>query len=369
MKYTRMPIEVESPEQLGYDKIRYNLTESSYTDAYWQDLELDLKPLVLCYADHQGHVGLRELIASEGSLSPDHVLLTPGAAPALFMVATALLDKGDHMIVLRPNYATNIETPRAIGADISFIDLHFEMDWRIDLEAIRRAIRPQTKLISVTHPHNPTGTCLSEQELLALVAMAELHDCWLLVDETYRDLHFGIQLPLAATLSERVISVSSMSKAYGLPGIRIGWLLCRHTQMMETLLAAKEQIFITGSVLDETVAHQFLQHKNKELHRIQQDVEVKLSYLKSWMAGQNGLEWVEPKAGVVCFPRIISPENIDLDHFYHTLNHVHGTYVGPGHWFEQPRHYMRIGYAWPSLDELKGGLEAITLSLAAARKA
>src|SRR3954466_14813991 len=127
MKYKRMPIEIESPEQLGYDTINCNLAESSVHDAVFQDLKLNLNELVLAYGDHLGKPELRELLAQRyPSITSDDILITAGAAAALFIVATSLLRKEDHLIVLRPNYATNIETPKAIGCEIDFIDLSFE---------------------------------------------------------------------------------------------------------------------------------------------------------------------------------------------------------------------------------------------------
>ena len=187
-------------------------------------------------------------------MSRDDVLVTAGAAQALFIIATSLLDKGDHLVVIRPNYATNIETPRAIEADISFLDLTFEDGFRIDPEKLMALVTPRTKYVSVTLPHNPTGVMMSEADLRSLVGRVESAGCRLLVDETYREMTFGEPLPVAATLSERAISVSSLSKTYGIPGIRTGWLVCRDAELMRTFLAAKEQIGICGSVVDEEIA-------------------------------------------------------------------------------------------------------------------
>ena len=123
-----------------------------------------------------------------------------------------MLQAGDHIVVVRPNYATNLETPRAIGCELSLIDVTFEDGFRLDLAKIEAAIRPDTKYLSVTYPHNPTGVMISPAELDALVALVERKGIYLLFDETYREMTFGPMLPVAASLSDRVISVSSLSK-------------------------------------------------------------------------------------------------------------------------------------------------------------
>jgi len=372
MKYKRMPIEIESPEQMGYDTIKNNLSESSYTDTAFGDiagLDIDLNQLILCYGSHAGHEGLREFLAKESpNLHPDDVLLTMGAAAGLFIVATSLLEQGDELVVVRPNYATNIETPRAIGATLRLIDLRFEDGFSLDLKAVEKAVTGKTKYISVTHPHNPTGACLSSADMEALVAIAEKNNTLLLVDETYREMVFGEKLPIAASFSERVISISSLSKTYGLPGIRIGWMICRNRQLMNTFLAAKEQIHICGSVLDEEVAFRYLQQKDLHIHRIRKDIQEKFGIVKDWMRGQDGFEWVEPQGGVVCFPRIARPEDVDIDLFYEILLKKYGTYAGPGHWFDMPRHYMRIGFGWPDREQLMDGLNGLSNSLKEAQK-
>jgi aspartate/methionine/tyrosine aminotransferase len=363
MKYTRMPIEVESPEQLGYDKIINNLSESSYTDAFFREIDpgIDLRSLVLAYGSHEGHEGLRELIVKDSErLKSKDVLLTIGAAGALFIIATSLLEKGDELVVVHPNYATNIETPRTIGASLHTIALRFEEGFALDIHKIKAAITPATKLISVTHPHNPTGACLREDQLLELASLAEDKHIHVLVDETYRDMVFGVQLPLAAEYSPRIISVSSLSKTYGLPGIRTGWIICRDSQLLETFLAAKEQIHICGPVLDEELAYRYLLHRDRHFENIRTDIAEKFEIVKSWMHQQNEWEWVEPQGGCVCFPRLRQPEMIDLKKFYHLLLEKHGTYVGPGHWFEMPDHYMRIGFGWPSPAQLEQGLIALS---------
>ena len=371
MRYRRTPIEIESPEQLGYSTIRNNLAESSFSDMCLADygVEADVGRLLLPYGDHLGAERLRRLIAGDGdSLSPDHVLVTAGAASALFIIATSILGPDAHALICAPNYATNLETPRAVGADVETIDLRFEDGWRLDLERIASRLRPDTRLVSITYPHNPTGSTITPRELEALVALVESHPvARLLVDETYRELAYGDPLPMAATLSPRVLAVSSMSKTYGLPGLRVGWLTCRDDRLMETLLAAKEQIFICGAVVEEELAARVLEQRSVALKLVHAKTQRHLAVVRDWIHGHESFEWVEPSAGVVCFPRIRPEIPIDVDGFYRALLEEHGTYVGPGRWFDQDPRFFRLGFAWPTEEELAGGLEGLDLAAAGAR--
>ena len=372
MRYRRTLIEIESPEQLGYSTIKNNLAESSFSDMCLADfrIEADVGRVLLAYGDHRGAERLRNLITEDGdTLSPGHVLVTAGAASALFIIATSILGPKEHALVCAPNYSTNLETPRAIGADVETIELRFEDGWRLDVEQLASRLRPDTRLVSITYPHNPTGSIITRGELEALVELVESHPTTrLLVDETYRELAYGDPLPMAATLSPRVLAVSSMSKTYGLPGLRVGWLTCRDDRLMETLLAAKEQIFICGAVLEEELAARVLEQRSVVLPLVHAKTQRHLAIVRDWIDGNELFEWVEPKAGVVSFPRIRPEIEVDIDRFYRTLLDEHGTYVGPGRWFDQDPRFFRLGFVWPTDEELKRGLEGLDLAAAGAAR-
>ncbi|UJR22901.1 hypothetical protein I4U23_025929 [Adineta vaga] len=364
MNYARMPIEIESPEQMGYENVKFNLTESSVTDMKLGDLNLNLQELIIAYGDHIGHFKLRELIAKDAGVTPEDVLLTSGAATALFIVSTTLLGKNDRILVEHPNYATNIETPRAIGAHIDFLELQFENGFSLpSVNDIEGKIKPnETKFLSVTVPNNPTGTVISRPDLDKLIALTKDKGITLLVDETYRDMTFANVLPVAASLDTHVVSVSSLSKTYGLPGIRMGWLICQDKKLMTKFLAAKEQIMICGSVVDEEIAYRYMLTRNERLPLILNEIQARFQIIKEWMNESNQyLEWVEPQGGVVCFPRI--KVDVNPEEFYNVLNNKFKTFVGPGHWFEMDKKFMRIGYGWPTIEELKEGLKNITSTI------
>jgi aspartate/methionine/tyrosine aminotransferase len=368
MLYKRMPIEIEAPEGFGYENIDCNLSESSFTDQKFGDLGININDLMLLYGDHKGKIELRELIAKDTNLSPDDVLVTSGAATALFIIATSLLNKNDHAVIAKPNYATNLETPRAIGAKASYLNLRFEEGFDLDINELEKLVTAKTKLISLTYPHNPTGVLINEDKLKAIIRLVEKKGNYLLLDETYRDMSFIEKLPIAATLSDRVISISSMSKSYGLPGIRIGWILCKNKQLMGTFLAAKEQICITNSVIDEEIAFHYLKKKEELFAPVRKTILKNFTIIKDFISHQNLLEWVEPQGGCVCFPRIKSNIHIDINKFHDILLNKYTTYIGKGHWFEEDARYMRIGYSWDTSEKLQKGLNNILKAIKEAER-
>ncbi|KAJ5425174.1 Pyridoxal phosphate-dependent transferase major protein [Penicillium sp. CMV-2018d] len=370
MQYQRMDIEKESPEEVGA-VIRYNLSESAISDQTLQSLNISIpSDLVLTYTEHQGSGRIRSVIAdaSNGTLTPNDILVTAGASTSLFIVATALLGPNDHLVVTRPNYTTNLETPRAIGCDTTIIDLEFDSQFRLSVDQIAAAIRPGvTKLISICSPNNPTGTVVPAAQLRELAALAMTHGCYFLIDETYNELtypHSGESLPAAASLGDHVIGVSSMSKAYGVPGIRVGWLSTTSQALQESFLAAKEQISISGSVLDELVAEQILARREELLKSTRAEMQRRRDQIAAWIEAESEfLDWVQPEAGVMCFVKMKKVPQGGTSAFYDRLLLEHGAYVGPGRWFERPDTFFRLGFGWPSKEELEAGLKAISKAL------
>jgi aspartate/methionine/tyrosine aminotransferase len=168
---------------------------------------------------------------------------------------------------------------------------------------------------------------------------------------------------MAATLSPRVISVASMSKAYGLPGLRVGWAVCRDRERAEILLAAKEQMVICGATLDEAIAAAVLGARARILPPILDDVRARLAIARAWIDGQATFEWVEPTGGVVGFVRFAPAVRVDTGRFYATPASEYGTYVGPGHWFEVDDGHFRPARL-ADRPELHAGLAALSAAAA-----
>ncbi|KAF4503534.1 HTH-type transcriptional regulator yisV [Fusarium agapanthi] len=199
--------------------------------------------LTLLYNKHRGETKLREFIANDAGVSADDVLITSGAAGALFIITTSQLgstpnSERNHLVVVRPDYATNLETPKAVGCDISYIDVTFENGFQPNIDEVEAAIKSNSRLVSVTCPHNPTGSTLSLEALDRLVTITK-NGVLLLVDETYRDIAFAEKLPVAASLGDHILSVCSLSKSFGMPGVCIGWLITTNKTLQETFSCCK----------------------------------------------------------------------------------------------------------------------------------
>ena len=152
-------------------------------------------------------------------------------------------------------------------------------------------------------------------------------------------------------------------KAYGVPGTRMGWLVVRNPALHELFLAGKEQIAICGSVVDEWIAEQILARKQAILADTLAEMRARRALVIEWMAGEDRLEWNEPAGGVVGFVRMRGNPPGGTEGFYDRLLNTHGTYVAPGHWFDLPDRYFRLGFGWPQRGELEAGLKAISAAL------
>ena len=369
MKYNRMLIEEESPEQFGYDRIKYNLTESSTTDKTIKDVGIQIDDdLVLCYGDHYGKPELRELIAKRYNASLDDVIITVGACMALFITYSALLAENDHILIMKPNYPANIEIPRTLGCDVDLYELEISKGFQMDVDSLISRIKPSTKMVSITYPHNPTGAMINGEDLKKLALACEENKTYLVVDETYGDLTRGERLPHVTDFTDYGICIESLSKAIGVPGIRTGWIVNKDPKRQEMLISAKEQICICGSVVDEECAYQVLKRNDELMTPIKKDVEEKFDIVCAMLDQQDVLEWVRPRGGVVCFPRIKDEVELDTQEFYDVLNNNYGVFVGPGRWFGMDDRYFRLGYAWPEKEELKEGIKGILRAVRDVRK-
>ncbi len=345
---------------------RYDVGESAIKFLKLQDLGLDLNAVDLRYGHHTGAPQLREALRHEyDGLTKDDILVTSGGAEAIFSICMALLKPGDHVIVEHPNYPSTYEVPRGLGCDVDLFRLEFEAGFEPDLDRLEQAIRPNTKLMIFTHPNNPTGSMISPEQQARLIRIAEERKIYLIFDETYRHLAFGEPLPAAASLSPYAISITSMSKCYGLPGIRIGWLASRSREIHDGVLAVREQVTITNGALSEAIATRVLEKKGEFLARARTHVDRNLKIAAAWIDSRSELEWIRPRGGVVASPRLREGRVADPEALYRTIAVDQQVFIIPGRCFDMDNRFFRLGFGGTP-EELTEGLRRVGLALDAA---
>lgn len=270
--------------------------------------------LYLGYTQTWGLPVLREAIAATyDKVAAQDVVCFAGASEAIYLAMQALLDPGDHAVVLTPNYQTAETTPLSF-CKVTGVALRPEDGWALDLTAVAAALRPNTRVVSVNFPNNPTGAVPDEGTWCALAALCDERGIWLFSDEVYRGLELGPRAPLpqAADLSPSALSLNVMSKAYGLPGLRIGWIACRDHSIVSRLERAKHYTSICNAAPSEILALIALRARNKILERNQRIVAANLPVFGAFFARFPDLfEWAPPDGGCVAFPRYLGSDGVE----------------------------------------------------------
>lgn len=269
--------------------------------------------LALGYTETRGLPALREEIArTYDAVVPEDVLCFAGAEEAILLAMQVLLEPGDHAVVLTPNYQAAETIPLSI-CEVTGVALRAEDDWALDVDAVEKALRPNTRVISVNFPNNPTGAVPNLETWQSLVRLCDDRGITLFSDEVYRGLELDRpSLPQAADLSPRALSLNVMSKAYGLPGLRIGWIACRDRSVLDRLERAKHYTSICNSAPSEILALIGLRARDHLLERNRGIVAANLPVFDEFFARFPELfEWQRPQGGCVCFPRYLGPDGVE----------------------------------------------------------
>lgn len=303
--------------------------------------------LALSYTEPLGLPQLRKQISTTlyPSLEPKNILCTAGAEEGIFATLFALCESKDHVIVLTPCYQSLLEVPKLKGAEVSTIELKEENDWRIDIASIKNAIKPNTKFIIINFPHNPTGQVITQTELDELIALCRMNDIWLFSDEVYRLLGNPDEdwaKPVAETY-EKGISISVMSKAFGMAGLRIGWIACQDTAMLHKIKQMKDYLSICNSAPSEIISLIALKNIDQILARNNKIVTENLALLDLFFQEfSDQFSWVRPQGGCIGFVKYLGSESIDI--FSQKLLEDKGVLLMPASIYDQPTSHFRIGF-------------------------
>ena len=271
--------------------------------------------LRLAYVPVPGGEELRAAIASTyEAVDAADVLTFAGAEEALFWALQELAGPGDHAIVTVPNYQSTESIPLAAGADVSGLLLRPENGWGLDLDELRALLRPETRLVVVNWPNNPTGGVARPEDFRALAELCDERGIRLLSDEVYRgvELDPARTLPQAADLSASALSVGVMSKAYGLPGLRIGWLASRDRKLLARLERRKHYTSICNAGPSEALATIALRNGERLKARTRATLAENLPLFEAFFAEWAELfAWEPPAGGCVCFPRYLGADGVE----------------------------------------------------------
>jgi aspartate/methionine/tyrosine aminotransferase len=364
------PFELERWQSTWENRVRFNLSESGvHPLSVGELLELagakvdPLRAVRLGYSQSNGTDLLRERIAAlYPGASPDHVLVTTGSSEANFVTCWRLIEPGDKVTVQAPNYLQTNGLAKNFGAKVTEYRLREELGWEPDLDDLAKTIVPGTKLVVVTNPHNPSGHVLSGAARDAIIQGAAKAGAWILADEVYtgaeRD---GKTTPSFWGKYDKLIIVNGLSKAYGLPGLRIGWIVTTPQLSAETW-ERHDYTTIGPSGATDHLATLALDPavRPRIIARTRQILNTNYPVIEAWLKSFGGaFSWVPPQAGAICFARhnatMSGPELVER------IRSSQDVLLVPGEHFGVPG-YLRFGYG-NHREELEAALKQVALGL------
>lgn len=316
--------------------------------------------MALSGANDNGYAPLMDAIAARYGTTIDRITTAGGTSGANFLVCAALLEPGDDVLVERPGYDPLLGAARMFGARTVRFDRRFEDGFVLDPGSVRQALTARTRLIIVTDPHNPTGVAADAAALEEIGRIAARAGAHVLVDEVYRDVTGSDAAP-AASRGDVFITTSSLTKSYGLSGLRCGWAVASGP-LTYRLRRARDIVDGTGSIVTERLATLAFEQLEGLTARARDIFSRNSALLREFLAGRRELEWVPP-VGTVAFPRITGMA--DTTAFADRLMRERRTAVVPGAFFDAPAHF-RLGFGGETA-KLRGGLEQLGAALDALR--
>jgi aspartate/methionine/tyrosine aminotransferase len=330
--------------------VDYNLSESGVHPLTLAEIltpeELEsLTRIEIGYTQTNGTPKLREEIARlYAGIGPDQILATAGSSESNFLLMWSLIERGDEVLFEIPNYMQMWGLLRAFGADVKTFALREDLGWQPDLRELRRLVTPKTKLIVLTNPNNPTGAVLNREAMETIVELASGAGAWILADEVYQGAELsGERTPSFWGSYDKAIVVNGLSKAYGLPGLRIGWIVGPEDLVQRTW-PYHDYTTISPSALSDKLASIVLAPGNRDkiLARTKRFLNGNFPSLRDWLEAQEGLfEFHPPQAGAICFARYKLPLNSTA--LVEELIKEKSVLLVPGDHFEMDG-FLRIGY-------------------------
>ncbi|HEX2910227.1 MAG TPA: aminotransferase class I/II-fold pyridoxal phosphate-dependent enzyme [Chloroflexia bacterium] len=305
-----------------------------------------LQQLWLGYTESAGNPQLRqEITRLYETIAPEEILVHTGAEEAIFTFMNAALQPGDHIIVHWPCYQSLEEVAISLGCAVTRWETREEEGWELNLDFLRQSIRANTRAVVVNCPHNPTGYQMSQDKQSQLIEIVRENNLWLFSDEVYRYLEYREEdrLPAAADLYEKAVSLGVMSKTFGLPGLRIGWIASHDREIYRRMADFKDYTTICNSAPSEILATIALRHFEEIAERNRRITTANLQLLNQFFATYSeSFNWQPPKAGAIAFPSLRL--NRSIEDFCRDLVEKKGVLLLPGNLFDYSNKNFRLGF-------------------------
>ena len=316
-----------------------------------------LEEITFGYTKTYGSDELRETIASTYKTSTINDILTfAGAEEGIFVAMKSILSAKDHAIVITPNYQSAQTIPESI-CDVTPVNLDAENNWDLDLTKIKNSVQSNTKLISINFPHNPTGKVISKNELYDIINIAKKNDLYLFSDEIYRLMERDKikRLEQISDLYEKGLSLNGMSKAYGMPGIRMGWISSKDHSLLDKMEKLKHYLSICNSSPNEVLTIIALKYRSQIIERTRSIIKNNLNILNGFFRDYDNIfDWREPDGGCIGFPKYKGLEGSDV--FCKKLVESRSVLLLPSSVYNSqlmpaPENHFRIGYGRSNMPE------------------
>jgi aspartate/methionine/tyrosine aminotransferase len=354
--------------------VEFNLSESGVRPLTARELVEDpagLEGLLdqpLVYSQSNGTIDLRRAIATMyPGAGIEHIEVTNGGSEANFITTFNLIEPGDEVVMLVPNYMQTWGLSRAFGGTIrewKLVEDHAAGRWRIDLAALDTLVTSRTKLIVICNPNNPTGARLTAAELDAIARAADRVGAWILSDEVYRGAEIdGVETASMWGRSPRAIITSGLSKAYGLPGLRIGWIVAP-PELIASFWSYHDYVTIAPGALSDRLARVALQPERRArlFERTRTILRRNLPLIEEWLTDVGGFTWIKPEAGAIVYVKYDHP--INSTELVTRLRVEKSVLTVPGDHFGMDG-YLRLGFGEPpeynraGLDRLRDLLKSL----------
>lgn len=323
---------------------RFNLANSGLLGVVTRDLDLTPEDLLVNGPNTDGYPPLLAAIGERYGVEPERVVLAPGASGANFLAFAALVDPGDEVLVEQPAYEPILAALRLVGARVRRFGRSFVRGWRVDFENIAHglALSRKVRLVVLTSPHNPSGVLTDPEDLAEIARLAEAAGALVLVDEVYLDVWSDAPLRSHVHGAPNVLTTSSLTKSYGLSGLRCGWVLCPSVAVADRLRRVNDCMGAVGSMPSESLALAAFRQLPRLAARSRSILDPNLRRVHAFLAEhEDVLDCVVPRRSMTVFPRLRNEEDSEA---LHDWLRGHETSIVPGRFFEEPRHF-RLGFA------------------------